>query len=155
MFNLLFVYKCIIVSVTFNHLFNYNLRKMNPEDLNLNPGDYLPEEEINRLFNEFHPDLDPPSSTSAGPSSSTLNSSKKRKKKSEVWDCFDPVMVKNIDGCEVEHAQCKYCQSVLTSSGKGTSHLKRHRDKCMASHGQVDTTRQTQLQRNLDGSVST
>ena len=64
-------------------------------------------------------------------------------------------MVKNTDGYEVECAQCKYCQSVLTSSGKGTSHLKRHRDKCMASHGQVDTTRQTQLQWNLDGSVST
>ena len=25
----------------------------------------------------------------------------------------------------------------------------------MASHGQVDTTRQTQMQQNLDGSVST
>ena len=31
----------------------------------------------------------------------------------------------------------------------------RHRLKCMASHGQVDTTRQTQLQWNPDGSVNT
>ena len=111
MYNCIFVclicylYKCIIVYVTFNHLFNYNLRKMNPGDLNLNPGDYLPEEEINRLFNEFYPDLDPPNSTSAGHSSLTLNSSKKRKKKSTVWDCFDPVMVKMLDGCEVECAR--------------------------------------------------
>ena len=92
----------------------------------------------------------------AGPSSSTLNSSKKRKKKKlTVWDCFDHIMVNNTNGTEVEHAQCKYCQSVLTGSSKGTSHLKRHRDKCMASHGQVDTTRQTQLQWNPDGSMST
>ena len=146
MYNCIFVclicylYKSIIVSVTFNHLFNYNLRKMNPEDLNLNPGDYLLDEEINRLFGEF-PDTDPASTTSAVPSSSTLKSSKKRKKKSTVWDCFDLEMVKTTDGFEVERARCKYCQSVLTSSGKGIGHLMRHRLKCMASHGQVDTTR--------------
>ena len=110
MYNCIFVclicylYKYIIVYVTFNHLFNYNLRKMNPEGLNLNPGDYLPDEKINRLFNEFHTDLDPPSTVGTGPSSLAQNSSKKRKKKSEVWDCFDPVMVKNTDGCEVERA---------------------------------------------------
>ena len=112
-------------NVTFNHLFNCNLRKMNPEDLNLNPGDYLSDEEINRLFGEFHNNHDPPSTTGAGPFSSTLNTSKKRKKKKcEVWDCFNPIMVKNIDGTEVEHAQCKYCQSLLTGSSKGTSHLR-------------------------------
>ena len=123
--------------------------------MNLNPGNYLPNEKINRLFNEFHTDLDPPSTMGAGPSSLTLNSSKKMKKKSTVWDCFDLVMVNNTDGCEVERAQYKYCQFVLTSSSKGTDDLMRHRLKCMASHGQIDTTRQTQLQRNPDGSVST
>ena len=78
---------------------------MNPENLNLNPGDNLSDEDIDRLFSDFHTNLDPPSTTGAGPSSSTLNTSKKRKKKkSEVWDCFNPVMVKNTNGTEVEHA---------------------------------------------------
>ena len=136
MYNCIFVclicylYKCIIVSVTFNHLFNYNLRKMNPKDLNLNLGDYLLDEGINQLFGEF-PNTDPASTMGAGPSSSTLKLSKKRKNKSTVWDCFDPEMVKMLDGCEVEHARCKYCQYVLTSSGKGTGHLMRHRLKCI------------------------
>ncbi|KAK3199117.1 hypothetical protein Dsin_022532 [Dipteronia sinensis] len=72
-----------------------------------------------------------------------------------VWVSFEAIQVKQPDGIEVEQAQCKYCKALLTSSSNGTSHLRRHREKCMASHGQVDTTRQTQLQRNPDGSVST
>ncbi|KAK3218360.1 hypothetical protein Dsin_012330 [Dipteronia sinensis] len=134
---------------------------MNLEHFNLNRNDYMPDEEINRLYGDFHIDIDPdpPSTTGptgAGPSSSAQNSSKKRKtKKSMVLDSFEAIQVKQPDGIEVEHAQCKYCKSVLTSSSNGTSHLRRHREKCMASHGQVDTTRQTQLQQNPDGSVST
>ncbi|KAK3229360.1 hypothetical protein Dsin_001241 [Dipteronia sinensis] len=134
---------------------------MNLEHFNLNRNDYMPNEEINRLYGDFHIDidLDPPSTTGptgAGSSSSAQNSSKKRKKKkSMVWDSFEVIQVKHIDGIEVEHAQCKYCKSVLNSSSNGTSHLRRHKEKCMASHGQVDTTRQTQLQRNPDGFVST
>ncbi|KAK3211547.1 hypothetical protein Dsin_016253 [Dipteronia sinensis] len=134
---------------------------MNLEHFNLNRNDYMPDEEINRLYGDFHIDIDPdpPSTTGptgTGPSSSAQNSSKKRKKKkSMVWDSFESIQVKQPDGIEVEQAQCKYCKYLLTSSSNGTSHLRRHREKCMASHGQVDTTRQTQLQQNPDGSMST
>ncbi|KAK3219861.1 hypothetical protein Dsin_013831 [Dipteronia sinensis] len=82
---------------------------MNLEHFNLNRNDYMPDEEINRLYGDFHIDTDPdhPSTTGAGPSSSTQHSSKKRKKKkSMVWDCFEVILVKDTAGIEVEHAQC-------------------------------------------------
>ncbi|KAK3204896.1 hypothetical protein Dsin_018942 [Dipteronia sinensis] len=75
------------------------------------------DEEINRLYGDFHIDIDPdpPSTTGptgAGPSSSTQNSSKKRKKKkSMVWDSFEVIQVKHTDGIEVEHAE--YAEWIL------------------------------------------
>ncbi|KAK2645718.1 hypothetical protein Ddye_020913 [Dipteronia dyeriana] len=38
---------------------------------------------------------------------------------------------------------------------KGTEHLRRHMYKCMPAHEHVDITTHTQLQRHLDGSVTT
>ncbi|KAK2650144.1 hypothetical protein Ddye_017633 [Dipteronia dyeriana] len=128
---------------------------MNPEDFNLNLGDQLPDEDINRLYGEFLEEGPASTTGVAGPSSSTPKSSKKRKKKSIVWDCFDSVMKMMPDGRQVQHACCKYFKSILTSSCRGTSYLKRHRLGCMASHGQVDTTRQTQLQQNPNGLLNT
>ncbi|KAK2652628.1 hypothetical protein Ddye_012484 [Dipteronia dyeriana] len=78
---------------------------MNPKHLNLNPDDYLLDEDINRLYGEFEEE-GPASTTGARPSSSTPGSSKKRKKKSIVWDCFDLVMQTMADGRQVEHACC-------------------------------------------------
>ena len=49
----------------------------------------------------------------------------------------------------------KFCKNLLTGSKKGMGHLKMHEESCMRKHGEVDTTRQTQLQWNPDGSVTT
>ncbi|KAK2645691.1 hypothetical protein Ddye_020886 [Dipteronia dyeriana] len=78
---------------------------MNHEHLNLNPDDYLSDEDINLLYGEFEEEGSA-STTDAGPSSSTPGSNTKRKKKSIVWDCFDPVMQTMADGRQVEHACC-------------------------------------------------
>ena len=59
------------------------------------------------------------------------------------------------DGQVMDRAQCKFCPKHYVTSAGGTGHLRRHMDKCMPAHGQVDTTTQTQLQRHPDGSVST
>ena len=59
------------------------------------------------------------------------------------------------DGKVMDRAQCKFCPKHYVTSAGGTCHLRRHMEKCMPAHGQVDTTTQTQLQRHPDGSVST
>ncbi|KAK2654103.1 hypothetical protein Ddye_013959 [Dipteronia dyeriana] len=66
----------------------------------MNPDDYLPDEEINRLYGEF-PDTNPASTMGATPES---ESRKKRKKKLIAWGCFDPIMKVMLDGRQVEHA---------------------------------------------------
>ncbi|KAK2648309.1 hypothetical protein Ddye_015798 [Dipteronia dyeriana] len=59
------------------------------------------------------------------------------------------------NGTSGHRAKCKFCHKNYATSTGGTGHLRRHMHKCMPAHGQVDTTTQTQLQRQPDGSVTT
>ncbi|KAK0591871.1 hypothetical protein LWI29_009532 [Acer saccharum] len=59
------------------------------------------------------------------------------------------------NGQLMDRAQCKFCEKHYVTSRGGTGHLRRHMEKCMPAHGQVDTTTQTQLERHPDGSVTT
>ena len=53
-------------------------------------------------------------------------------------------------------AICKYCKKIFSSSANGTSHLKRHADKCIEKNSSNIST--TQLQINFsesgDGVIS-
>ncbi|KAK3193758.1 hypothetical protein Dsin_025068 [Dipteronia sinensis] len=59
------------------------------------------------------------------------------------------------NGTTGPRAKCRFCHKDYTTSRQGTGNLRRHMEKCMSAHGQVDTTTQTQLQRHLDRSVTT
>ena len=52
-----------------------------------------------------------------------------RRLRSLVWQYFRRVE-KIVDGKRIIKDVYKYCEKILNSSTNGTSHLKRHADKC-------------------------
>ncbi|PLW42976.1 hypothetical protein PCASD_04726 [Puccinia coronata f. sp. avenae] len=73
--------------------------------------------------------------------SSSVATSKKRKLTSQVWDHFEKIIQ---DG--IAKAVCNYCQTQLAgASSTGTTHLKRHADKCIVKHGGIGSSRQSQI----------
>ncbi|XP_021741913.1 zinc finger BED domain-containing protein RICESLEEPER 2-like [Chenopodium quinoa] len=88
--------------------------------------------------------------TSKEVSSST--STKSKKKTSDVWDCFDIVIINGI-----EKAQCKYCRSALSYNGNnGTSHLRKHALKsCSGKHLKLAAGQsQLKVKTEVDGTTS-
>ncbi|KAK3221833.1 hypothetical protein Dsin_008858 [Dipteronia sinensis] len=59
------------------------------------------------------------------------------------------------DGTTGPRAKYKFCPKDYVTSRQGTSHLRRHMEKYMHAHRQIDTTTQAQLQQHPDGSVMT
>ncbi|KAK2648818.1 hypothetical protein Ddye_016307 [Dipteronia dyeriana] len=118
-----------------------------------NQQPYFPDG-LNMLNDEF--DISEPTHTQAGPSGSGVTpTSHPRKLTSDVWQCFNIVQMTLPNGTSGLRAKCKFFHKDYATSTGGTRHLRRHMHKCMPSHGQVDTTTQTQLQRHPDGSVTT
>ena len=72
-----------------------------------------------------------------------------------VWECFVRENVQGPYGTAKSMAPRKFCKALYSGSRSGTGHLKRYMDKYMLKQGHVDTTTQTQLQWNPDGSVTT
>ncbi|KAK3193683.1 hypothetical protein Dsin_024993 [Dipteronia sinensis] len=101
-------------------------------------------------------DLSQQTETEARPSGSAVTPTSRPKRfTSNVWQCFDIVQMTLPECTTGPRAKCKFCPKDYTSSRQGTGHLRRHMEKCMPAHGQIDTTTQTQLQRHPNGSVTT
>ena len=83
-----------------------------------------------------------------GPSTNTPNTPTSktpcRRLRSLVWQHFRQVDATD-NGKKVIKAICKYCKKIFTSSTNGTSHLKRHADKCVAKNLSNVGTSQSQI----------
>ena len=95
-----------------------------------------------------------PSSSSMAALGSTASGAKRsRSSTSGVWEHFDRTTKQDAAGNEVPYAICKICRHELSArSTGGTGHLLRHATRCRTKQGLA--MRQTQLQYNPDGTVS-
>ncbi|KAK3229183.1 hypothetical protein Dsin_001064 [Dipteronia sinensis] len=109
---------------------------------------------LNMLTNDL--DFSRHTETQAEPSGSAVTPTSRPKRfTSNVCQCFGIVQMTLPDGTIGPRTKCKFCIKDYCSSRQGTGHLRRHMEKCMPAHGDVDTTTHAQLQRHPDGSVTT
>ena len=93
-----------------------------------------------------------PGSTTAS-SSTTTGAKRSMPSTSGVWENFDRTTKQDAAGNEVSYAICKICHHELSAkSTGGTGHFLRHATRCRTKQGLV--MRQTQLQYNPDGTIS-
>jgi len=83
---------------------------------------------------------------SGSASASVASSKKKCKRTSAVWEHFNTFEEVDNNGNIKYVAQCKYCGEKLQGNTiHGTTHLRRHSEKCLQKQGGGDQLRQTQL----------
>ncbi|EXB70094.1 hypothetical protein L484_000515 [Morus notabilis] len=83
---------------------------------------------------------------SGSASASVASSKKKCKRTSAVWEHFNTFEEVDNNGNIKYIAQCKYCDEKLQGNTiYGTTHLRRHSEKCLQKQGGRTDFRQTQL----------